>query len=201
MIRRDTWIVLFILAILVAFAVILNRRQSSLEAEPTPTGGLTYLFTSEDGNAISIEIAPAEGNPVRIARNSEDTWVIEMPFAASADQGLAEAAATQVGSLRVLDDIQGNPEIFGLDDPGYIITIRFSTGKEHILEVGSKTPTNSGYYVRLDDGKMTIVALSGIEALLKLITSPPYLETPTPSALPPSATPLSGSTDNTTPTP
>ncbi|OGO34378.1 MAG: hypothetical protein A2Z03_11485 [Chloroflexi bacterium RBG_16_56_8] len=190
MIRKETLFTLVVLAALIGFAVYLNRRQSTVEAEATPTSGVTYVFTSEDGLPSSIEIAPADGETVRIARNAENVWVLELPTQAAADQGLAEAAATQVSTLRALNKIEGDPEIFGLDQPAYVVTIGFTGGREHTLDIGSTTPSDSGYYVRLDGKEMMIVGLSGLEGLLNLASAPPYLETATPSPLPPTETPV-----------
>jgi len=94
--------------------------------------------------------------------------------------------------LKVTDEITGDPSIFGLDKPAFVITVEIGSAKKHVLEVGDQTPTNTGYYVRLDGGRMAIVAQSGIEPLTGLLTSPPYLNTltPTPSPIPPTATPL-----------
>jgi hypothetical protein len=118
-----------------------------------------------------------------------------------ADQGLAEAAATQVTALPVSSQIEDgkSPDIFGLDDPAYIITIEFGTGKTRTLEVGDTTPTNSGYYVRVDKDKMLITDLSGIDALLQLASFPPYLSTPT--VLPPTEPPVPTAEAAATPTP
>jgi hypothetical protein len=188
MIRRETWYLLFVLAILLGLAFYLNRKQSAAHAQATPTSGLTYVFTSKDGIPSGIEITSSNGQTVRVVRNAQKIWEVELPFKTAANQALAEAAATQVGSLRVVDDIHGDPEIFGLDKPSYTIKVAFTGGKERKFQVGSKTPTGSGYYIRLDDQRMMIVSLSGLDALLNLATTPPYKETLTPSPTLPSET-------------
>jgi hypothetical protein len=68
------------------------------------------------------------------------------------------------------------------------------------LEVGDSTPTNSGYYVRVDKDKMMIADLSGISSLLQLAAFPPYLNTPTPTSLPSTPTPVPP-TETSTPVP
>jgi len=119
---------------------------------------------------------------------------------AEANQGLVEAAAAQVSALQVISPINaGKPEIFGLDKPAYVITIEFSGGKKHTLEVGDATPTNSGYYVRVDKDKMMVTDLSGIDSLVQLGFFPPYLNTPT--ALPPTLTPVPATEAVSTPVP
>ena len=160
-----------------------------MTAETTPTGESVFVFDSKEGVPTSIEVTPADGTAVKVVRSNENSWVLELPDAAEADQGITEAAATQLSSLSVISAVQGDPEIFGFDKPAYIITIEFKGGKKHTLEVGDNTPTNSGYYVRLDNDKMMVVGLSGIDALTNLVTFPPYLNTPTPSPLPPTETP------------
>jgi hypothetical protein len=136
-----------------------------------------------------------------VALNAENVWALELPIQAEANQGLAEAAATQVSALKSISPINADPEIFGLKNPAFTITIEFKGGAKHTLEVGDSTPTQSGYYVRVDKDKMMIADLSGIESLLQLVSSPPYLNTPTPTALPPTPTPVPATEASGTPTP
>ena len=201
MIRRETWFILIILAALIGFSVYLNRRSELALAEATPTTGIEYVFPPEEGTVASIEISSNSGEIVRIVRDPDELWLMELPLEAPADPGMAEAAATQVSSLRIIDEIEGDLEIFGLDQPVYKITIEFGTEKVHRLDVGSETPTKSGYYVRLDKKRMLIATLSGIDSLLNLLTNPPYKETPTPSPLPSTPTLEQQSNSTATPTP
>ena len=181
--QAGTWITVLIFIALVGAAIYLNRQKDTAEVEVTPVSEPSYLFsTATDGNPTSIEIKPAEGETVRIARNAENVWALELPVEAEADQGLSEAAATQISALEILDPIDADPAIFGLDNPAYVITLEFDGGKKHTLEVGDSTPTSKGYYVRVDSDKMMIVDLSGIDSLLQLAAFPPYLVTATPEA-------------------
>ncbi len=182
--QAGTWITVLIFIGLIGAAVYLNRQKDTAEVEVTPASEPSYLFsTAADGNPTSIEIKPAEGGEtVRIARNAENVWALELPVEAEADQGLSEAAATQISALEILDPIDADPAIFGLDNPAYVITLEFDGGKKHTIEVGDSTPTSKGYYVRIDSDKMMIVDLSGIDSLLQLAAFPPYLVTPIPEA-------------------
>ena len=183
--KAGTWITVLIFIGLIGAAVYLNRQKDTAEVEVTPASEPSYLFsTAADGNPTSIEIKPAEGDAqsVRIARNAENVWALELPVEAEADQGLSEAAATQISALEILDPIDADPAIFGLDNPAYVITLEFDGGKKHTIEVGDSTPTSKGYYVRIDSDKMMIVDLSGIDSLLQLAAFPPYLVTPIPEA-------------------
>lgn len=201
--QAGTWISILMLAALVGLAFYLNREKEKTGAEDaTPTLETSYIFTAADGIVSSIEVKPAEGETVKIARNAENAWTVILPIEIEANQGMAEAAATQLTALPISSQIEDgkSPAIFGLETPAYIITIEFKNGAKHTLEVGDTTPTNSGYYVRVDKGKMMITDLSGIDALLQIGFFPPYLNTPTPTSLPPTATPVPP-TETSTPVP
>jgi hypothetical protein len=172
--RAGTWIAVLLLIALIEFAVYFNReKEKAVTDEATPVSETTYIFNAEDGVVSSIEIKPTEGDAVKVARNAENAWAIVLPAEAEADQGLVEAAATQITALRVISTINGNPEIFGLDNPAYIITIEFKDGKKRTLEVGDTTPTNNGYYVSVDKDKIVKSDLRGIDSLLQLAAFPP----------------------------
>ena len=60
--------------------------------------------------------------------------------------------------------------------------MRFNSKVERTVNIGVVTPSESGYYVQdAAGGDVVIVSKSGIDALLMLLTNPPYLETLTPN--------------------
>ena len=109
--------------------------------------------------------------------------------------------------MQILDTIPDiDPDIVGLTDPEYTLTIKFTNGVERMVEIGVITPTESGYYVRAVNGDIVIISRSSVDALLGLLTNPPYLETPTPSPIPLTETPVppmpeAATPSNATPTP
>jgi hypothetical protein len=180
--KRSTWIVLilFILAI-GAYFLIENRQAKQAGLTPTATAS-SFLFGASDGTLVSIRINDKQGHIVQVQRETGGTWIVGLPVAGPADQGLAGAAETQVGALRIVATLDPQPVLkdVGLDTPSDTITLGYSTSITHILEVGNLTPTSSGYYVRLDGGKIQVISQSGIESLLNLLTAPPYMATETP---------------------
>jgi hypothetical protein len=191
--QAGTWITVLLLAALIGLAYYLNsEKKETGSGEATPTLETAYIFSNADGIISGIEVKPAEGEAVKIARNAENVWEITLPAKAEANQGLAEAAATQITALPISSQIEDgkSPGIFGLDSPAYTIIIEFKDGETRTMEVGDATPTNSGYYVRVDNDKMMITDLSGIDALLQLEISPPYLNTPVPTEAAGSSTPV-----------
>ena len=196
MIRRGTWIALAILLGLVGLSFLLRDQQAKITEAATPTDGLSPLFDDQLRAPVLIRIEGATGQAVQLRRNEDGTWVLEDPEEAAADQAAAQAAATQIGALRILSTVDLAPEIIGLDAPAYNLSLKFDDGSTHSLLIGSVTPITDGYYAQLDGGPFQVVDKYGLDELISLVETPPYLATPTaretPSAMP-SATPLSAS--------
>jgi hypothetical protein len=202
MIRRSTVVYITILLVVVAIYLYMNSREQTAapEATPGPTTEVSYLFSAEEGNPTSILVKAKSGETVELARNAERAWALKQPVEAGAEQGASEAAASQVMTMRVLEKITKiDPESVGLREPEYLLTIKFDTGKERTVQIGVVTPTESGYYVQDSaGGNVLIITKNSVDALLGLLTSPPYAETPTPSPVPPGAGPATA-TDTPSP--
>ncbi len=186
--RRSTVVyILLFLVIAVAYYYISNREDSAaadIAVTPEPDTQPSYLFRVEDGAPTGIYIESKTGEAVEVARDADNAWALTLPTEAAADQGSAEAAASQITVIQVLDHLpELAPQDVGLDDPEYKITIKFTSGVERNVEVGVITPTESGYYARVDGGEIVIVSKDAINSLLELLNNPPYV--PTETTLPP----------------
>lgn len=201
MFRAGTWVAILLFVLLAGGAYLLNRQaEETADVEIEPVSETEYVFNN-DNVVTSIEVSSSAGDSVKLERNEENLWVLIQPEETEADQGLAEAAASQATTMTIVNPIEGDPSIFGLDEPAYSIVIGFESGVSDTLKVGEKTPTNSGYYARLG-GKMMIVSRSAVDSLVNLLSSPPYLSTPTvtPTAtLPPTETPVPPTEAESTP--
>ncbi len=189
MIRRSTVVYIVLLLILVGAYFFLKYRAKTPDTAATvtaePSAQVTYLFLAEEGTPSSLRVESKAGKTVEVARGADGTGVVNQPISAKADPGAAEAAATQVTTIRVLDSVPDvDPKVVGLDVPEYVLTIKFTSGVERKVEVGVVTPSESGYYVRDTSGKIVIVSKDAIDALLSLLENPPYQETLTPSPIP-----------------
>jgi hypothetical protein len=190
--RRSTVVYLLLLLVLAGVYYYLNNREQPADITATlePESQVSYLFTADDGLPTSIRIEAKTGETVEVARGADEAWALILPIQAKADQAAAEAAASQVTTLHILDNVPDiDPEIVGLSVPEYTLIIRFTDGVERKAEIGVITPTESGYYVRNADNEIVIVSKSSLDSLLGLLTNPPYLETPLPST-PEAGTPL-----------
>jgi hypothetical protein len=201
MIRRPTVVYIILLLVLFGTYFYLNNREQPADIEVTaePTTEITYLFAADVGTPARIRIESKTGETVEVARDEDGAWVLVEPGEASADQAAAEAAASQVTTMRILNTVPDvDVTIVGLDEPEYVLTVEFTNGGERTADIGVITPTESGYYVRGTDGNVVIVSRSAIDSLLGLLTNPPYLETPTAAPVTPEGTP---SNETVTPQP
>jgi len=193
MIRRSTVVYIVLLLVLAGAYYYLNNRNKTAEievtAEATSPAIQEYLFTAEDGTPSSIRIESQTGQTVEVARGADNAWAVTQPIEAKADQASAEAAASQITTISILDTVPNvDPKIVGLETPEDVLTVKFTNGVERTVDIGVITPSESGYYIRNPEGKVSIVSKSAIDALLGLLDNPPYMETLTPSPVPAAGT-------------
>jgi hypothetical protein len=182
MIRRSTWLALLVLLALVGLTIYVRDRRARELAAATPTQDLAPLFGGSKTDPTRIRLQATGGAEVEFSRGPDGKWVLRSPEETQADQAAAQAAATQVGALRVLATVNLAGDIVGLDDPTHTLSVVFGDGSSHTLRIGSATPINDGYYTQLDDGPYQVVDRYGLDKLLELLQSPPYLATPTAEA-------------------
>ena len=185
MIRASTVVYLLLLLALVgAYFYLRNRGQAAdieVTAEPSAEVAQAYLFPAEEGTPTSIRIESKAGQSVEMVRDADSAWTLKLPVEAKADPAAAEAAASQVTSMRILDTVPDvDLKIVGLEDPEYVLTVKFTSGGERTADVGVITPTESGYYARVAADEIVIVSRDSIDPLIGLLDNPPYLETPIP---------------------
>jgi hypothetical protein len=183
--QRRKWTLILILVALAIVLYLLNNRPEWLPFLPVATQEITVetdqvVFSSVDGSVSAIQIESKDGKVVMINRGEDGLWVVEKPLSASADQGLAEAAAIQASAIKVLKTLENDPgeNGTGLGKPNFTISVTFKNGNIGHLIVGDQTPIATGYYARRDNGKVIIISSSAIEALLSMLNTPP-IATPT----------------------
>ena len=181
--KRSTLFISVVFIILVGLLFYLDQRKpAAVDLDVAPSAQPDkVLFSESKGVPTNINIRSNAGDKVGIERSEAGDWVLYQPIEAEANQGSAEAAASQVSSLRILSELEVASDVVGLKSPSYYITVKFSDESEIIIRIGDLTPTSSGYYANLVGTKSTIIInKSGIEALLNLLETPPYINTPIP---------------------
>jgi hypothetical protein len=205
MIKRPTWILLVILAVVVAaYFLVKNQPPGSSDATPTAPGD-QYLISEPDGSLIAIRVSDDQGRVVQVQKDPGGVWVVTQPRPGEADQASAGAAETQVEALLIVTSLDTvlDPGAVGLSAPTATIELTFDGNIEHRLEIGATTSIGSGYYVRMDGSAVYVVSTSGIDSLLRLLDAPPYrpTETPVPTASPSAEALTPASQASATPTP
>ena len=152
--------------------------------ESTPTADqISYPLREEDASITSIQINSI-GGYLNMERNSEAIWEIIDPELGLADQTKLSEVETQLASLKIVKNlgIVSSLDDFGLSTPNSWISVTYSNGHVRKLFIGNLAPTNSGYYIQMDNLDVIIISQFSLDAILDLPNNPPYPPTPTPSA-------------------
>jgi hypothetical protein len=191
MIRRTTWILLAIFAVLVGFTWFTQKNQvnkATGTTTATPTSTKAYLFDIDSSQVSEVGIAASTGNQIGFAHDPETTqWAVSDLPADQADSFQIESVLAQLFSLQILETLTQTVPLdsVGLASPAYTITIKKTDGSQVVTHVGFETAVGSGYYVKADDGNVCIVSKVMMDDVLDTLTYPPILTTPTPEgALP-----------------
>jgi len=189
--KRSTWILILVLAAAIGIYFWLNSTPElpALPSLPTQTSQPPLLPASGD-DLTAIRIFNRQYDIVEVQKSETGIWNLILPRPGTADPALLNAAVGQLEALQVIAAFDAAPdaEATGLLFPAYTIQLSYATGTETTLLVGSLAPTGRGYYVQLDGSETFIIGQAGIDALVRLLTSPPYLPTDVPTEAP-SATP------------
>jgi hypothetical protein len=207
MVRRSTWIVLIVFAVLVGFAWLFQRYQNN-KAETavtaTPTVPPTFLYDLNNTEVNEIKIADHSGGGVDLYRDlSSSNWAIAGVPVDQADSFQIESISAQLFSLQVQETLtQTLPlDLIGLDTPAYTITMTTTDGTRIITHVGTETAIGSGYYARVDSGRVVILDKVVLDDILNLVDYPPLLPTATPEVTITSTTSPIEQESQVTPTP
>jgi archaellum component FlaG (FlaF/FlaG flagellin family) len=189
MVKRQTWVLLAVFAVLIGLAFGWTRYQNDRKkSQPTPIATPEqFLFTLDSATVASMKITDnVSSKVVTVARDISGQWILVEPKAEYTDVANVEAAVTQLASLRVLTALDSTDNLaeYGLDKPAYTITVIINGGQQFIAQVGSTTVTSSGYYVLIPGGVPQIVAKYGLDAVLKLWLNPPIATPPVAPTLP-----------------
>lgn len=205
--RRSTVVTLVLLAILAGLYWYMQQPGNIIQRaiQPTPTAtpiNLGTLIGPEKGQAVRIAIVGSGEESVSLDR-SLGIWMLATDKdSVPADPNMVDFAASGLFDLRILNQLDSVPDPASilLDPPAYRVSISMSDGSKVNFNVGAKTVTQSGYYVQTADGNVYVIAAYGIDSLVRLVSTPPYLQTPTPSPLPATETPVPSATPETSPT-
>ncbi len=186
MVRRSTWIVLGLFALVIGFALLFERFQANkteLTATATPVAAVVKLYDITNAQVNEIIIAAGGGDKIDLYRDPETSnWAITDVPVDQADSAQIDSISLQLLSLQIQETFTQTLTLaaIGLDTPAYTITIMTVDGNQIITEIGSPNAIGDGYYVRVDSGPVVLVDKVVLDDVISLITKPPVLPTPTP---------------------
>lgn len=186
MIRRNTWILLAVFAVLLIAAVYLQRSGGLTAGEvATPTVEQQQLLLDVGADEISgFQIEDAQGKVVAVKRDAQGAWALTEPQAQNTDSVKVDSVVTSLASLEVLNTLESGLalDVIGLTKPTYTLQIGLANGSQHVIEIGEATPTGTGYYARMDGGAPVVVSKFAVDSAAELLTTPPIIATETPTA-------------------
>ena len=192
MIKRSTWILLGIFGVVLVFAIYYQYSPRKAVVKATSTPGATVLFKNVDEKSISaLRVEDINGQAVALGRDTTGVWAVTEPKGGPTDVSQAEMAVSQLLELESTASLDPSSDlgIFGLSKASYTVTITMNGGEKYVLLIGDVTPTQNGYYARLNQEPPDIVNKASIDALVGLLAHPPFVATPTSEA---TVTPTAG---------
>lgn len=192
--RRSTAALLIILTLLAGLYWYMQQPENVIEraTRPTPTAtaiNLGAIIGPEKGQALRISIESSSGEFLSLDRSAGSWMLMTAEGSLPAEPNAVDFAASGLLDLQILNNIDPALDLasVSLSPPAYRVSISMSDGSQVNFNVGAKTVTQSGYYLQTADGSVYVVAAYNIDALLGLISTPPYLRMPTPTETPSAA--------------
>jgi len=185
MIRRSTIVVVALFAIaLLALLLILRNPDAIQTSTPTPmaTAMAKLLPDWQNQEVIEAVLQRSIGGETVLVRNSDGSWM--NTAAGIVAPGKVEQLLSEILATNILIEIPAelSLEDLNLSTPGQSITLKTAEGKQTTILVGGMTPTQSGYYVKVDNQAPVAVSKYAVEAVLTLFDEALPAPTPTPAS-------------------
>lgn len=187
MVRKNTLVLFSVFLVLLIGFFLLQKYQAdnptlTLGSDATETPLPTYLFDLTPEKLSDIKIEGADGQMVELQKDVDGTWLLLQPptLSIGTDQTAISTALSQVGTVRVLSELESSPplDVVGLDDPSATIVFSLVSGNPLTVEVGDAAPTGNGYYIRVNGDPPKLVDKYLFDKLTAFLTTPPLLATP-----------------------
>lgn len=188
MVRKQTWVLLgvFVILIGVAFYLQKNPLKTSAELTPSPTPPISFLPDWTTGDIIRINYQDSQGILIQLEQATNGGWMLQ-PDGKPVDLGKIEQIRTQILDTQVITTLDSGFDLasIGMSSPAGKITLTNLKGENVEIQIGSKTPIGTGYYVLVDQNRPMVVSSYAVETLLELLKVEALLDlTPTPELTP-----------------
>jgi hypothetical protein len=174
--------------------------QSQAQATATSSAGQELqIFQFEDAKVNTFELRNGD-KTVRVQKDSDGVWKVAdtgEPANRTSFTSLIIRMSTLKGTRRVE---QADFKEFGLEQPKEAATAQLEDGTTYQLDLGDKTPVQTGVYAKKADGSDVFVIATQFQTDLERLVNDPK-EPPTPTPRPVTPTPETTPTPEATSTP
>jgi hypothetical protein len=172
MFRRSTWVLLIIFILIFTLTVFVEKNPTLTAGLRTPTATAYPKLLGEllAENIQSIEITPATGKPFSVKRNNDQSWSIPNE-SQPVDNGKVEQLLTSLADLKIYTilDSSMSKDAIGLTKSPLTIAYDKSDGSTKTIKIGQVTPTQSGYYVQVDNDSPIVIDKSALDPIIDLL--------------------------------
>jgi hypothetical protein len=158
---RNAIILVVIVALLVGayFMIGRNKPAGTDSSATSTTAEVMYVVNYTTDKVDSVTLQNPEGTFVITQQGT--AWALTSPTDIKADPSVLSGIAINASSVTADKLVEENAQDlskYGLNKP-VIVKLKLKDGSERSVEIGDKTPTKGGYYVKLaDQNKVYVVS-------------------------------------------
>lgn len=187
MIRRTTWIVLVVFALLLGAAYYLSqnplpKQDEGVQATVANTPEPRLLEGWQPQDIVFMELRGEAGN-LTLTRETNGGWILSPENNAPVDAGKVENLRSQLASLQPDVTLTTLPaaDQLGIASPANLIIVRNTQGQQVMIKIGKLAPTGSGYYIQKDGSAPVVVSKYPVDTILGFFRKDQLVAaTPTP---------------------
>jgi len=186
MIRKQTWILLLIFAVLAGGAYYLQQHpiENSAAITPSPTAQPLMIKDWQSSDITMIAFQDNLGMSLSLGKSGEGKWTLQ-PGEETVEAGKVNELLAEIFSAKVITSLDTGYDlaVVGLATPSKKLSLTHSSGKQMEIKIGQATPTNNGYYVQVAQDAPVVISKGAIDSIVGLLTRESLLDlTPTPAA-------------------
>lgn len=186
MIRKNTWIALIFLGLILAVAWYLEwspMSKSRVRGTPTATTFPNSFAWNVQDLAIVTFTTNNTKESVGIRRNLDDSWGFIQQSDRLVDQGVAEQIVAEIQSIKTQDALDPNIDLvaLGILNPIYTINLKMADNNEFDFKIGDLIPTGNGYYAQINNESPIVISKGSVDSIVEIFNlNSLTMATPTP---------------------
>lgn len=185
MVRKQTWILLGVFAVLLGVTFYLQKNplpQSTAKITPSATAAPTILSGWQEAEITGIELKEGDASVSQLTKDAQGNWLYGSNKI-KIEAGKAAQITAQMIDTRAVTTLPADfaLDTIGLNKPAYNLILS-AQNKQAEIHIGGKTPTGDGYYAQVDKNAPVVVAQTVVDGLISQLKD--VLPTPTAATNP-----------------